>query len=256
MGAGDHIKRVHTDWSVGTITRIAKRKTPGSGGVLPGARRGRLDGRTRDARARGREARDELLSAALRVFARRGYRDASVEEIAAEAGYSKGALYWHFSSKEELLNALLDERVDAPLRDAAALLSSAPVELDMSVEAATVFAQQLQHQRDALVLESEYRALALRDPDLRTRYKSRQGALRQGLAAALATRASHLGAPAVGMSADDLARIVMSIVSGLAADELVEPGSVHPELLSEALAVIYAGLVARADSLAQTDPRA
>jgi AcrR family transcriptional regulator len=33
----------------------------------------------------GREARDDLLTAALRVFARRGYRDAGVDEIAAEA---------------------------------------------------------------------------------------------------------------------------------------------------------------------------
>jgi hypothetical protein len=48
----------------------------------------RLDQRTRAARARGREARDELLTAALRVFARRGYRQAGVDEIAAEAGYS------------------------------------------------------------------------------------------------------------------------------------------------------------------------
>ena len=48
----------------------------------------RLDRRTRAARAQGREARDELLTAALRVFARRGYREAGVDEIAAEAAYS------------------------------------------------------------------------------------------------------------------------------------------------------------------------
>ena len=58
-------------------------------------REARLDGRTRAARAQGRQARDELLAAALRVFARRGYRQARVDEIAAAAGYSKGALYWH-----------------------------------------------------------------------------------------------------------------------------------------------------------------
>src|SRR5436190_19686677 len=86
----------------------------------------RLDRRTRAARAEGRETRDELLTAALRVFARRGYREAGVDEIAAEAGYSKGALYWHFSGKDELLMTLLEERVDAPMRDSIALLASAP----------------------------------------------------------------------------------------------------------------------------------
>src|SRR5439155_17859253 len=99
----------------------------------------------RAARARGREARDELLTAALRVFARRGYRQAGVDEIAAEAGYSKGALYWHFSGKEELLEALLEERIDAPMRDRFALLASAPPERDMSVEATRAFAQQVGH---------------------------------------------------------------------------------------------------------------
>jgi hypothetical protein len=48
------------------------------------------------------------------------------------------------------------------------------------------------------------------------------------------------------MPAEDVARIVMSITGGLAADELVEPGSVRPALVGEALAIIYAGLVARA----------
>jgi AcrR family transcriptional regulator len=187
--------------------------------------RGRVDQRTRAARAQGREARDELLSAALRVFARRGYGQAGVDEIAAEAGYSKGALYWHFSGKEELLMALLDERIDAPMRDRVALLASAPPDRDMSVEATRAFAQQLDEQREALLLEREYWSLAIRDPELRAR---------------------HLGTPDVTMPAEDVARIVMSIIGGLAVDELIEPESVRPELLGEALALVYAGLVARA----------
>jgi hypothetical protein len=48
------------------------------------------------------------------------------------------------------------------------------------------------------------------------------------------------------MPAEDVARLVLSIVGGLAIDDLVEPGSVDPQLLGDALAVIYAGLVARA----------
>src|SRR5918998_252098 len=138
----------------------------------------RLDRRTRTARAEGREAREELLAAALRVFARRGYRQAGVAEIAAAAGYSKGALYWHFSGKEELLATLLEEQVDAPTRELVALLETAPPDRDMSAE--------------------------------------------------------------------DLARIVMGVMGGLATDELIEPGSVRAELPGDALALIYAGLVARA----------
>ena len=206
----------------------------------------RLDRRTRAARAQGREARDELLTAALRVFARRGYREAGVDEIAAEAGYSKGALYWHFSGKEELLLTLLEERIDTPMRERFALLASAPPERDMSVEATRAFAQQLDGEREALLLEREYWSLAIRDPVLRARYAERQRELRRDLAVAMEARARHLGTPDLTMPAEEVARIVMSIIGGLAVDELIEPGSVRPELLGEALAVVYAGLVARA----------
>jgi AcrR family transcriptional regulator len=208
--------------------------------------RTRVDRRTRAARAEGREARDDLLNAALRVFARRGYRAAGVDEIAAEAGYSKGALYWHFSGKAELLNALLEERVDAPMREKIALLASAPPDQDMSVEASRTFGSQVDEQREALLLEREYWSLAIRDPELRAGYIERQNELRAELAAAMVARAQHLGTPDLMMPPEDMARIVMSIIGGLGVDELVEPGSVRPELLGEALAIIYAGLVARA----------
>jgi AcrR family transcriptional regulator len=210
----------------------------------------RLDGRTRAARAKGREAREELLDAAQAVFARRGYREARVDEIATEAGYSKGALYWHFSGKEELLMALLEERVDAPLRDRVALLASAPPERDMAAEATVAFARQISEAREAMLLEREYWSLALRDPELRVRYAERQTELREALATALQARARHLGTPEMPIPAEDVARIVMSIIGGLTVDELIEPGSIRPELLGEALAIVYAGLVARA----QTQP--
>ena len=208
----------------------------------------RLDRRTRAARSEDRDARDALLTAALRVFARRGYRDAGVDEIAAEAGYSKGALYWHFSGKEELLMTLLEERIDTPLRERFALLASAPPDQDMSVEATNAFASDLEGERAALLLEREYWSLAIRDPELRARYIERQRELRDTLATAMQARAAHLGTPDVIMPAEDIARIVMSIIGGLAVDELIEPGAVRPELLGEALALIYAGLVARAQA--------
>jgi AcrR family transcriptional regulator len=182
------------------------------------------------------------------VFASRGYREAGVDEIAAEAGYSKGALYWHFAGKEELLQTLLAERIDRPMRDMVALLESAPPERDMSVEAAGEFARQLDEQREALLLDREYWSLAIRDPELRARYADRQMKLRRGMANALEARARHLRAPDLSMPAEDVARIVMGILGGLTVDDLMEPGSVRPQLLAEALALIYAGLVARAQA--------
>lgn len=59
-----------------------------------------------EAKARTRTA---LLSAAKSVFAREGYGGASLDQIAADAGYTKGAVYTHFASKEELFLELLSD---------------------------------------------------------------------------------------------------------------------------------------------------
>jgi len=52
-----------------------------------------------------------ILDAALRIFSRKGYRDASVDEIASESGTSKGGVYFHFPSKDIIYLQLLDRTV-------------------------------------------------------------------------------------------------------------------------------------------------
>jgi AcrR family transcriptional regulator len=57
------------------------------------------------------QTRERLLEAAQRVFLRRGFQGSSVEEISAEAGFTRGAFYSNFKSKEELFVELLQDRV-------------------------------------------------------------------------------------------------------------------------------------------------
>jgi TetR/AcrR family fatty acid metabolism transcriptional regulator len=56
--------------------------------------------------------RRDITAAALRVFARKGYRRAVVADVAAEAGVSKGTIYTYFSRKEHLLGAVFDRLVE------------------------------------------------------------------------------------------------------------------------------------------------
>ena len=53
--------------------------------------------------------REQLLSKALKVFSKKGYAAATLEDIAREAEVTRGAIYWHFGSKAELYNALIRE---------------------------------------------------------------------------------------------------------------------------------------------------
>lgn len=62
--------------------------------------------------ARSEETRTHILEAALRRFASVGYSAASVDDICAAAGVSKGAFYHHFSSKQALFLELLNEWLD------------------------------------------------------------------------------------------------------------------------------------------------
>lgn len=62
-------------------------------------------------RRRPEETRQRLLEAAVGVFARNGYERATVDEIVREAGFSKGAFYVHFESKDDLFWAMLEERI-------------------------------------------------------------------------------------------------------------------------------------------------
>lgn len=56
------------------------------------------------------ETRDRIIASAARVFGQKGFQRASLDEVAADAGMTKGAIYWHFKSKNDLFFAMLDHR--------------------------------------------------------------------------------------------------------------------------------------------------
>lgn len=62
--------------------------------------------------------REAILDAAQRVFLERGVSRTSLEQIAKDAGVTRGAIYWHFKDKSDLFSAMLD-RVRLPLSDLA-----------------------------------------------------------------------------------------------------------------------------------------
>jgi AcrR family transcriptional regulator len=67
----------------------------------------------------GARTREDLFAAAIKVFAERGYHGATMEDIVASAGTTRGALYWHFSNKEDFLISLLTRSEELWNRDRA-----------------------------------------------------------------------------------------------------------------------------------------
>lgn len=60
-------------------------------------------------RQRGERTREEIVAVCLKLFARRGFHNTSISEIAKTLRLTKGAIYWHFESKEALFVAILDK---------------------------------------------------------------------------------------------------------------------------------------------------
>ena len=71
--------------------------------------------------ARGKEAEErkkEILDAAEALFARKGFDDTSTNDILAEVGIARGTLYYHFASKEDILDAVIERMTAGLLADA------------------------------------------------------------------------------------------------------------------------------------------
>jgi len=67
---------------------------------------------------------EELITAALAVFGERGFHAASIEDVAARAGVSKGTVYLYFASKDDLFRAVVERRIVVLLEEGEALLAA------------------------------------------------------------------------------------------------------------------------------------
>jgi AcrR family transcriptional regulator len=62
------------------------------------------------------ERRSQIIDSAIKVFTRKGFTDARMDDVAAESDVSKGLLYWYFKSKEEVIIAIADRIFGAEFR--------------------------------------------------------------------------------------------------------------------------------------------
>lgn len=70
------------------------------------------------------ERKEQILNAAAVVFSKLGFAQARMDDIVKESGLSKGALYWYFKSKEDIINALMHRFFDQDLESLAKLLEN------------------------------------------------------------------------------------------------------------------------------------
>ena len=135
--------------------------------------------------------RERLLDAAGAVFAERGFAASTIEDVCERAGFTRGAFYSNFETKDELLVQLLDrEEVKLLERFNAAVSQALQATEPLAVVVERIYDLQ-PFGADNYALRAELVFLALKDPKLATAYQAAREALRAKfgpfLIAALAT---------------------------------------------------------------------
>lgn len=181
---------------------------------------------------RQEQTREELVAAAARVFARRGYHKATVEEIAAEAGFSTGAVYSNFEGKEELFLAIADRQVANRVAEIGAVADAAEVQGDTSVEAADQFRAFLEADPDWPLLFYEFWSLSVRNPELQVELAKRRDAIRDALADTLLRVAKELGFE-LRFPAPVLATAIAASLNGLAFERAADPDALPDQVFAE-----------------------
>ena len=165
--------------------------------------------------------RRELLAAAERQFFEHGYHGTTLDDIADEAGYTKGAVYSTFRSKAGLFLALFDEVAERRLAEIRELLA------DHDEPGALVAALARQPVAEAnaqfLLVAIEFWVHAAREPALLEEFSARHRHLRASLA--------EIAPAGAALGPDRWAIVTIALSNGLALERLIDPAGIPGDLM-------------------------
>ena len=170
---------------------------------------------------RSAQTRSELLAAAERRFFVHGYHGTTLDDIADEAGYTKGAVYSTFKSKAGLFLALFDLVTARRLEELRALL--APHEDDESRFRALAEHPVDERNTQFLLLAIEFWTHAAREPAVLEEFSARYRQFRAALA--------ELGPQDSALGSDRWAIVTLALANGLALERLIDPEGVPGDLM-------------------------
>ncbi|NYI03906.1 TetR/AcrR family transcriptional regulator [Allostreptomyces psammosilenae] len=162
-----------------------------------------------------------LLEAALRVFADRGLYAATIEDICNEAGFTRGAFYSNFRTKDELFVALFDHHGQRLIERMEALVDEA--EAAEAVDRVLAYLSDPdEYERRWFLVSSEFTLYAIRNRQAAEVLAEHDRLLREALVRLLEKVFARLGRrPTADL--DELARLLVAIAEGATAQSYVEP---------------------------------
>ncbi|MFK0160383.1 TetR/AcrR family transcriptional regulator [Streptomyces sp. NPDC090493] len=189
------------------------------------------------------QTRALLLDAAAHTFARKGFAGASVEEIAERAGFTVGAIYSNFGSKDELFVALLSERANDRIVRAAEILGGDAAGSEDPVAAlGDLLISVADKDSDFAPLQAEFWLYATRNARTMETLAAQSQQTRDALAKVIERRVSNVGGTLTG-PVDSMATVVLALFQGLVAQRRTDPDSVPDDLFGQALRWLFASVV-------------
>jgi AcrR family transcriptional regulator len=185
------------------------------------------------------------MRSAAKVAAERGLERASLDAVAAHAGYTKGAVYANFASKEELFLAMLEARFEERLRELDRILSTEEDPDTQAREATAGFIAAIEAEPEWERLFFEFAVHAARNEGFRAELVFRYRTMRERIAELLARRAERLGIEPV-VPPQQVATMTFAMANGIALERMLEPEAVPDGLAPEMMAIFFGGLRARA----------
>ena len=196
--------------------------------------------------------REALLESATRVFAEKGLHRASIDDIASDAGFTKGAFYANFKSKEELFLVMLDVHFAERLAAIDQLTSNHDAITDQAEQVGLDFVATLRGDEEWCRLFLEFSAHAARHQEFRVELMARTDTLRAGVAEILGRRAAEAGITPT-IEPDLVARMTFAMAHGVAIEQLLDERTPN-ELFGTMLRMFFLGLATDAQSVSVQDP--
>ena len=167
------------------------------------------------------QTREALLDSARDVFARRGFHEAKLAEVARTAGFTTGAVYSNFDGKEGLFLAVADREMTRRIEVSEAIVTAVSESDDLNGTLAASLDAALEQSPENVLLFFEFWAYFARRSETAPEFQVRRDEVRAALARALEADALRQGRKLV-MPATELASALRGVLNGLGFERAVE----------------------------------
>ncbi|MCC8405471.1 TetR/AcrR family transcriptional regulator [Paraburkholderia sp. MMS20-SJTN17] len=187
------------------------------------------------------QTRERLLDAAQATFMKKGFVATSVEDIAAAAGYTRGAFYSNFRSKTELFLELLGRDHEAMQAGLHAIFENAASREEMEARVLRYYSS-LHRENKCFLLWAEAKLLAVRDGRFRSRFNAFMHEKIEQLSAYVREFSERVGTP-ISMPPEQFAIGLIGLCDGVQFFYAVDPQNVPSEMAEKVLAGFFSRVV-------------